>query len=317
MSWLSLQIPFFGLSLLATDGRRQVCLDVDPSKWQTRISFEDALLTVMSDIHTQHLGHFSGWNTGKLNHNEIIRHPDFTILPGGLFIHAGTPLTGAAEVRLSPEDVILPSGLALSRAHFSQAMSYGGDEKSVQDLTELLCSIPISNPEKSVAGMVFGALSAMEKQSFCDWPSAMSLRDMAAYLGGLAGQILAGGKRSGKSARDLGAKQAHHVAGMMLSLWALRPDRGWCPREWMMEIHPSPWRAQLDSQDYAAGYNGARALLMHAPRHQSLQALLENDTAHAVVARVSMEKSITSALLTAWAPTGRLKPSAARRMISI
>lgn len=314
---------FLSLALANPQGDIDHVVDIHPSRWDTSIPIEEAILAILATKHRMHSSKTEmAWSAyphyqPTVNHE----HPDFIIQEGGISYHHGTLVEGTITIATTPTAIVFPDGRTFARATFSP---YAYDHRMSSTERETLAAIVTGFGSPSAAphmglflGNVLGALTACTGQPYFAWGHQHTRTSLVNMVGTVVGRIArlhAHCARSGLDAIRAGQSTADTLVNAAIITWALRPDRGYCPSTWVVSGTMRTMMDALDPVDVRAGLEGARALLNLAPTPHHLQAMLDATSAHATLQHKHLVQAIDRAVLGAYSSTPeRLKPMAAKR----
>jgi hypothetical protein len=315
-------LPIFSLALWDDRSTDRHCsvLDVVPSRWNPRVAFDDALLTILSDFLAPNRGSgewFDKSNQGLFLHTGF-QHPDVDVAPGGAVLHTGPALDGAPALRVANGTLHLPNGHDLPAATFANAAGYSTGHarqhnRHLDGLREGQASGLVLSAHSAVVG-VFQALIAAH-HPYVYYRGDGSVFDILRVVADALARALAVVPGAGQAASAKMAETMETCASALISHWIVRPDRGWAAQRW---VEGQDWSTYLQAADPVV-LDAARAatnVLLGA--HAGLTAIRDpkktEGSAHLRLAATADRKAMDSATLLALAPAlGQLKPQAAAK----
>lgn len=319
----------FSLLIQPQPGVSHTCIDIHPTRWETPGPFDEAIFTIIAA--TCGTGDMQAyWTDRRQTDDTPYTHPDFTIHPGGLFVHAGRPLPEHRIVSCDPTHVILPNGQRYARTALSSvgyspskhaasaqhfhAMTHAPSTATVR----ITVHDDLHQPHHRVLlGVLVGLLESLDGVAWSAWQPSRhcpSFEHVARIVGEHVAIVHKGIPGSQKEAVRIADTYAQRTLHGLLNMWVMRPNRAWLPQAWRFDAALAATLPGIHPADRQAGYALGRSVLAHAPSLAHLGALISPTTAHESLAQQALHTALHTAVLHAYTDhLDRLKVRAASR----
>lgn len=246
MTWTPKNCESFSVCMIEADGTQSVIFDITPARWTTRVSLEDAILSLAAKSMSPYERNQQRWHfSSDIKSGPIpYWHPDYEYSPCAINIHNGMALENKVILTYQGGDFVLPDGTRKNLTHFANSNttfykdarksgSYGGLQHNLSAIPNIQTHDGVRH---TLATMVFGAAvctgeDGLESMINKDTNAALLMAQTVALIT----KSFINCKWAGSDAISKGNFLASSIANTLIDSWILRPDCAWYSTRWTID----------------------------------------------------------------------------------